>query len=107
MVLPSRYDGWGAVVSESIGVGTPVIVSTACGSSSLVRSRLQGNTFHSGDALALRSHLTVRIAAGRVGHDQRRRLRDWATNHSSAQVLATHLVDTLTRAETGVPWQRD
>ena len=36
LVLPSRFDGWGAVVNEALGAGTPVLVSDLCGSSYLV-----------------------------------------------------------------------
>ena len=30
LILPSRWDGWGAVVNEALMLGTPVIVSDAC-----------------------------------------------------------------------------
>lgn len=35
-ILPSRHDGWGAVINESLAEGTPVFVSSKCGSSTLV-----------------------------------------------------------------------
>lgn len=35
-VLPSRFDGWGAIVSESLGIGTPVICTDACGVAAVV-----------------------------------------------------------------------
>lgn len=35
-VLPSRFDGWGAIVSESLGIGTPVICTISCGVASVV-----------------------------------------------------------------------
>lgn len=36
LVLPSRFDGWGAVVSEALSVGTKVISSDMCGSAVLI-----------------------------------------------------------------------
>lgn len=36
-VVPSRFDGWGALVSESLAVGTPVICTETCGAASLVK----------------------------------------------------------------------
>jgi len=36
LILPSRFDGWGAVVSEALSVGTKVICSDKCGSSILI-----------------------------------------------------------------------
>ncbi len=35
-VLPSRFDGWGAIVSESLGIGTPAICTATCGVASVV-----------------------------------------------------------------------
>ena len=37
-VLPSRHDGWGAVISESLAEGTPVIASDRCGASTLINN---------------------------------------------------------------------
>ena len=45
LVLPSRHDGWGAVVSEALMVGTPVICSDACGSAEVVRASGFGGVF--------------------------------------------------------------
>lgn len=45
LVLPSRYDGWGAVVSEALMVGTPVICSDACGAAEAVLASGVGHVF--------------------------------------------------------------
>lgn len=37
LVLPSRYDGWGTVVNEALMRGVPVICTSACGASDLIR----------------------------------------------------------------------
>lgn len=36
LILPSRFDGWGAVVSEALSLGVKVICSDRCGASILV-----------------------------------------------------------------------
>lgn len=36
-VLPSRFDGWGMLVNESLAAGTPVICTNRCGAASLPR----------------------------------------------------------------------
>ncbi len=42
-VVPSRYDGWGVVVSEAMGLGIPIIGSTAAGAvQDLVRTGWNG-----------------------------------------------------------------
>ena len=51
-ILPSRYDGWGAVINEAISVGLPVISSSETGASySLVKNN--GFVFKAGDINAL------------------------------------------------------
>jgi glycosyltransferase involved in cell wall biosynthesis len=42
LVLPSRFDGWGAVASEALLVGTPVICSDRCGCREVLQAALQG-----------------------------------------------------------------
>lgn len=57
LVLPSRFDGWGAVVNEALMVGTPVICSNRCGASDLIENGRNGHVFEAGDANALRECL--------------------------------------------------
>lgn len=38
VVLPSRFDGWGMLVSEALAAGTPVICTDRCGSADLIRA---------------------------------------------------------------------
>ena len=62
LILPSRHDGWGAVVSEALMVGTPVICSDACGSAGVVHASGVGGVFRSGDHCALTAELAVASA---------------------------------------------
>lgn len=57
LVLPSRFDGWGAVVNEALMVGTPVICSNRCGASDLIENGRNGYVFEAGDARSLRERL--------------------------------------------------
>lgn len=79
LVLPSRHDGWGAVVSEALMVGTPVICSNACGSAGVVRASGNGGVFNSGDHGELSNHLARVLARGWVQKPDRVALADWAT----------------------------
>ena len=42
----SYHDGWGAVVSEALLIGIPVICSDTCGSSVIVKASGFGGIFH-------------------------------------------------------------
>lgn len=78
LVLPSRHDGWGAVVSEALMVGTPAICSDRCGVADVVRRSGQGGVFASGDVAALTNELRAAITHGRVTPQRRAALADWA-----------------------------
>ena len=78
LVLPSRHDGWGAVVSEAMMVGTPVICSDRCGSAGVVTASGQGSVFEAGDVDALSHLLATTLAKGRQSKQQRDALRQWA-----------------------------
>jgi glycosyltransferase involved in cell wall biosynthesis len=58
LVLPSRWDGWGMVVNESLSVGVPVVASDRCGAADLIQDDANGYVFRSGDAASLRACLT-------------------------------------------------
>lgn len=111
-ILPSRHDGWGAVVSESIMEGTPVLVSKKCGSSTLVSNESIGRVIHdlSDDEIAV--NLQELIKKGKVSNQQKINNRDWANKHISGQALAYYfkeVMEYLTDDSTGIkpvaPWK--
>ena len=77
LVLPSRHDGWGAVVSEALMVGTPAICSDACGASEAVLASQDGGVFPAGNTEALRDCLARQVERGLMGADRRRALAEW------------------------------
>ncbi len=92
-VLPSRFDGWGAIVSESLGVGTPAICTTACGVAAVVsanpflRSRTCDTSVNS-----LRDALSEATQAGRVTPEVRRDIHDHALHVLSPSRAATRFL---------------
>lgn len=63
LVLPSRFDGWGAVVNEAMEVGLAIVVSDQVGSRRpLVQSGENGIIFASGNVDSLRDALKVMIS---------------------------------------------
>ena len=98
LVLPSRHDGWGAIVSEALMVGTPAVCSDACGSSEVVRSSGVGGVFPSGDVHALTALLARMVERGPVSLDDRRELANWATA-LGARAGARYLLSILDHVE--------
>lgn len=98
LVLPSRHDGWGAVISEALMAGTPVICSDACGAAGVVRASGRGGVFRSGDQTALTALLERAVAAGPPSNEDRRSLASWA-RCLGAEAGADYLLAILDHAE--------
>ena len=78
LVLPSSHDGWGAVVSESLMVGTPVICSDRCGAAEVARGKRRGGVFRSDDVGELVALIEIEAGRGRQSLRERRQLMSWA-----------------------------
>lgn len=98
LILPSKYDGWGAVVNEALQAGCYVIVSDACGASDLIRkdSRL-GCVFPQGDANKLAKAMEHCASHYTEIHSNRQFRIAWAEQNISGKALAKYLVDCLAR----------
>jgi len=78
LVLPSRYDGWGAVVTEALMTGTPVIATDRCGAVAAVKASRCGAVVPAGDPLALCNAISAELTHGPVPAEFRLRLAEWA-----------------------------
>ncbi len=93
-LLPSRKDGWGAVVNESLMAGTPVICSTACGGAELIRQPWLGTVFRAGSVDELAKALKHWMELGPRTPAERERIRSWTTR-ISGQAVATYFVSIM------------
>jgi glycosyltransferase involved in cell wall biosynthesis len=66
LILPSRHDGWGAVVNEALTAGTPALCSAACGAADLISSTTCGEVFPAGNVAALAAAIRRRVTVGPV-----------------------------------------
>ncbi len=98
LVLPSRFDGWGAVANEALMCGTPVVVSDRCGASDLVRRPEAGRVVAAGSVEALAAGLDETLARGTVGSGRRAELRAWAARGISPEAGAGYLMEILSGA---------
>lgn len=106
LVLPSRFDGWGAVVNEALHSGCYVIASKDCGAAELLGGE-RGRTFDGTTTSLVQALLTINEHGGA---DARIARAHWASTHISPEVVARYLVDVLERPN-GVtvpaPWLED
>lgn len=80
-VLPSRQDGWGTVVNESLMAGTPVVCTEACGAAALLRgetAHTRGTVVRSEDVPALTAALRAWGQRFPIAPAARTRIRAWA-----------------------------
>jgi len=93
-VLPSRYDGWGVVVNESVLQGVPVIVSKQVGARILVEAIGAGSVFEDGNINSLSEQFS------KIAEDESI-MDEWKENsekHSlllSPNMAAKHMYDCL------------
>lgn len=108
LILPSLYDGWGAVVSEALMCGTPVICSDACGSAGVVDESGVGGIFRADNADELKACLEEVLRAGSVTRKQRSEIATWSEAlgaNAGAQYLLNILTADLRDSEKPqLPW---
>ena len=100
LVLPSRHDGWGAVISESLMVGVPVVCSDACGAAVAVKASGVGGVFAANDESDLVRHLRRAIEIGPIGSANRKQLALWASC-LGASAGADYLLQIIAHRQTG------
>lgn len=96
LILPSLYDGWGAVVNEALQAGCFVICSNACGASSLLENNPKlGVIFKAGDDKGLANCMKYVNSHLKKIRDNRDYRKKWAETHISGQAVAKYFVDCL------------
>jgi glycosyltransferase involved in cell wall biosynthesis len=111
LILPSRHDGWGAVASEALIVGTPVICSDACGAAGVVRASGVGGVFPRDKVMTLSSLLGEMLRNGPLEDSERYELKEWA-KCIGAEAGAKYLLEILRCTEEygerpEAPWSRE
>jgi glycosyltransferase involved in cell wall biosynthesis len=94
LVLPSRHDGWGAVVNESLLCGVPVICSSKCGAADLLQESWRGSVFQSESAEDLTDKLTTWISRGPRTTSETAQIRLWSS-HISGEAAADYFISII------------
>lgn len=92
LVLPSRFDGWGAVVNEALQSGTPVVCSDAAGAACVCNGIL-GEHFKASDLESLTKTLTRRVdTSKKISLSTRKAIANLAEEHLGAKATAKFLI---------------
>lgn len=78
LILPSWFDGWGAVVNEALMLGVPTICTDMCGARDLLRDGWRGTVVKSSSLSALTEALHKWIEHGKRTEEQTQRIADWS-----------------------------
>lgn len=108
LILPSRWDGWGAVINEALMCGVPVVCSDKCGGADLLDGQERGEVFPINSIDALASILYRRISQGKKDNAKSERIRHWS-KCISGESAANYFMDIINATLTGLdrpvpPW---
>jgi glycosyltransferase involved in cell wall biosynthesis len=102
LVLPTRFDGWGAVVNEALMQGVPVLCSDRCGARDLLADTWRGEVFGAGSIESLREVLARWIARGKRTPELADRIRNWSRCIEGGSV-ADYFASVLRHVYDGAP----
>lgn len=94
LVLPSLWDGWGAVVNEGMMRGVPVVCSDRCGAADLIWGSGIGSVFSTGSQASLVQCLREQILQGKTSAERSLSLRKWSHN-ISGQMAADYFLKVI------------
>jgi glycosyltransferase involved in cell wall biosynthesis len=108
LVLPSRWDGWGAVTNEALLRGVPVVCSDYCGSADLLACGWRGTVVRAGKVESLREALQRWVDLGARSAEERRRISEWSAKIAPEQ-SAKYVLGVIDSARNGgvpptAPW---
>ena len=101
LILPSLYDGWGAVINEALMCGTPVIASDNCGSSILIQNE-RGRIF------SIKNNNLEKVLSDFIKElpysiEKREKIRNWALQNISGEVVAKYFDEIMQYVFAGTP----
>lgn len=104
LILPSLFDGWGAVVNEALTAGTRVLCSDRCGAAVLIDDAgVRGRVF---PLDKMEQAITEELQREPLNIPRRREIAEWAHSHISGDVAADYFASCFTGSENKpvAPW---
>jgi glycosyltransferase involved in cell wall biosynthesis len=90
LVLPSLYDGWGAVVNEALQAGMQVLASENCGASILLDGEDRGEVFSFTGKNDFDQVLAKWLEKEPLSIEKRMEIANWSAEHISGEVAASY-----------------
>lgn len=94
LLLPSRFDGWGAVANEAAALGKSLILSTNCGAAwEIVHPAINGFLVTPGNANSLANAMRYYVAGGTKllqdhGKESRRIVQHYSADANAVRLIA-------------------
>lgn len=92
LILPSLFDGWGAVVNEALMAGTRVIVSNKSGAASLLLNEDRGYVFSLNGSPSFKQIFTKAVDAGPTLTTERKAIQEWAHKKITGEKGADYFI---------------
>jgi glycosyltransferase involved in cell wall biosynthesis len=92
LVLPSLFDGWGAVVNEALMAGTRVIVSNKSGAASLLLNEQRGYVFNLEGNPNFKEIFKKAIQSGPTRPEERLAIKQWASKKITGEQGAAYFL---------------
>lgn len=90
LILPSLFDGWGAVVNEALQAGMQVIASENCGASVLLDGEQRGVVFSYAKKGNFEQVLAKWLEKEPLSLIKRKEIAKWSATHISGEVAASY-----------------
>lgn len=104
LILPSIYDGWGAVVNEALMQGKYVICSDKCGAKALLNNSTNGLIFKGGKYKELANKIQYCINNIATIREQEEQRKKWANKCIAGKTIAQYMIDCLFNISCCKPW---
>lgn len=105
-ILPSRHDGWGAVINEALMAGLFVLCSDACGASELIHTKFNGIVFSHKKKDDLYNALLYSITHVDEIRDKKNKIKDWSTCIEGASIAKYFITALSSTTEITPPWKK-
>jgi len=92
LILPSLFDGWGAVVNEALMAGTRVIVSNKSGAASLLLNEKRGYVFSLEGDPSFTQIFKQALLSGPTQPGRRKEIQHWAATKISGEQGAAYFL---------------